>query len=1244
PLDSDLKLARIAHQRAPHITNDLLGDPWIDNNEWVAETGMGAFAGYPLFAGDELVGVIGMFSYRSIEDEALPVLQSLALQVGTLVQNQQLFEQAARRAAEMQAVAEVGAEASASLDPEELLWTIAALTKDRFDLYHAHIYLFDEAAESLRLAAGAGNVGRAMVAAGHRISLGHERSLVARAARSREGVIVNNVTQAPDFLPNPMLPDTRSEMAIPMIVGDQMLGVLDVQSSQLDRFSDEDIQVMSVLAGQVAVAEQNAHLFSEAQQRLAIIESASNAIFLSNTGGELVYLNPYGLQWLGYDSLDEVLGKIMVELQAPDAERLQTEVASALRETGQWSGESVVVHKGGYVFPVEMTAFIIYDEDGNPEFYGSIMTDITERKAAEAELDSQRRTLEALLDNLPVGVFMAEVGTGLPLQVNNRALEMLGRGLAPDASADELAEVYAAFKYGTDEPYPSEQMPLVRGMQGEAAFVDDMEIHRPDDTNILLEVRGAPIFDASGEVTASVAVFTDITARYQAEQERIRLLTDLQQTGDALAERIKELAALQDVGAYGEENLALEEYLTRVANRIPDSMQFPDNCVSVIEYGGEVYGDARALNAPVSLVHDLEVGDEVYGRLVVGYTEEREFQTEEVPHLRDIAGRVSSYLENRQLFEQTQQALSETALLYNAGRRIVDASNIQSLVEVVATAVPIRAINRAVLFTLELDENGQLSTARSIGNWHSGVGEEPSEIGRMYEVGQVPTIALMATENAVFVNDVMHDERVEAGARAVFEMQQIASVAILPLWVGRRQVGTMLLETQEQHTFTPEEMRPFAALSGQMASALDSLLLLEQTQKRAAEMQAVSEVGAEAASSLNTDRLLKTVSELTKERFGLYHAHVYLLDDEERNLILRAGAGVAGDMMAQGGHHIPLSHQQSLVVQAALRRQPIIANNVTQASDFLPNPMLPQTKAELATPMIAGGEVIGVLDVQADQIDFFSQEDMQVQMTLASQVAVAVQNARLFSEQVAVAEQLREVDRLKSEFLASMSHELRTPLNSIIGYAEVLLDGIDGELTDDMEEDVGAIHGSGKHLLNLINDILDLAKIEAGQMDLVVEDFDLRPVAEDMANTNRILLKDKPVDIVLDIPDDLPQIHADSLRIRQVVSNLLTNAIKFTEEGSITLRARPFPADPKMVEIAIVDTGMGMNEKQLQVIFDRFRQVDQSHTRRAGGTGLGLSITRQLIEMHGGEIWVESEPDVGSTFAFTLPLATEGID
>jgi signal transduction histidine kinase len=217
-----------------------------------------------------------------------------------------------------------------------------------------------------------------------------------------------------------------------------------------------------------------------------------------------------------------------------------------------------------------------------------------------------------------------------------------------------------------------------------------------------------------------------------------------------------------------------------------------------------------------------------------------------------------------------------------------------------------------------------------------------------------------------------------------------------------------------------------------------------------------------------------------------------------------------------------------------------------------------------------------------------------------------------------------------------MSHELRTPLNSIIGYSEVLLDGVDGELNDDAEEDVRAIYDSGRHLLSIINEILDLAKIEAGQMMLDREKLNLADSIAEIVRSGQILVKDKRVVLEMVQETDLPFIYADKIRLRQVMWNLVSNAVKFTEEGSVTICFGR--ADDQTAYIKVIDTGVGISESGQQVIFERFSQVDGSSTRRAGGTGLGLTITQQLVQMHGGEIEVESVLGQGSVFSFTLPL------
>jgi signal transduction histidine kinase len=326
------------------------------------------------------------------------------------------------------------------------------------------------------------------------------------------------------------------------------------------------------------------------------------------------------------------------------------------------------------------------------------------------------------------------------------------------------------------------------------------------------------------------------------------------------------------------------------------------------------------------------------------------------------------------------------------------------------------------------------------------------------------------------------------------------------------------------------------------------------------------------------------------------------------------------------------------VARAARTRKAIVVQDVLEETGFLPNPLLPQTRSEVAVPILAAGEVLGVLDVQHDRADYFTEGDLNVYNTLAGQIATAMENATLFEEIQQTAERLREVDRLKSEFLANMSHELRTPLNSIIGYAEIMMMGIEGEIPTEIREDVEAIYENGHHLLNLINDVLDLAKIEAGHLNLNLEAIDLLHILDEVQTSTAGLLAKKHLNFLIETENNLPAVQGDRVRLNQVLNNLLSNAIKFTEEGHVKLRTY---RDNGHICLAVEDTGVGISRENLELIFERFRQVDGTSTRTQEGTGLGLAITRHLIEMHGGTIDVQSELGRGSTFTVRLPVAKE---
>jgi len=233
-----------------------------------------------------------------------------------------------------------------------------------------------------------------------------------------------------------------------------------------------------------------------------------------------------------------------------------------------------------------------------------------------------------------------------------------------------------------------------------------------------------------------------------------------------------------------------------------------------------------------------------------------------------------------------------------------------------------------------------------------------------------------------------------------------------------------------------------------------------------------------------------------------------------------------------------------------------------------------------------------------------------------------------------MAEKLREVDRLKTDFLARMSHELRTPLNSIIGFADVLLLGLDGDLTERMIEDLELIRGGGYHLRDIISDILDMSKIEAGRLELIYEEFDARRIASELMATAAPLAEQKGLALRLEIAEGVEPITADRTRVRQVLWNIIGNAIKFTDHGGIDVAICP---DDDGVLFAVTDTGIGISPADQSRIFDYFTQVDAGRRESISGTGLGLSISKSLVEYHGGRIWVESEPGRGSTFRFTIP-------
>jgi len=423
--------------------------------------------------------------------------------------------------------------------------------------------------------------------------------------------------------------------------------------------------------------------------------------------------------------------------------------------------------------------------------------------------------------------------------------------------------------------------------------------------------------------------------------------------------------------------------------------------------------------------------------------------------------------------------------------------------------------------------------------------------------------------------------------------------------------------------------------------------LEQRVSDRTHRLQVIADLSKKLNHLRDLDTLLADVAYELKTEFNYYHVQLYLVN-RANQIVIADGAGETGRKLKETKHTITL--ERTIVGLAAETKSTVSSVDNPDRPVFSHSILLPNTKSELAVPIISDNRLIGVLDILSDEANFFTHEDGFMLQTIADGIAIAIDNATLLIEREETIQQLRELDLAKSQFISMMSHELRTPLNAVLGFAELLLSGLSGDVSEQAKGDIQLIHNSGQHLLALINNILDIAKIEAGLTEIEIQPLDATYIMKEVVQLTEALLRDKSVTILLDVPADLPFILADHTRLRQIMLNLVGNAAKFTSAGQITLKARPILAnkqetdkDAKMIRFIVIDTGIGIPPEKQEAIFETFQQADMSDTRQYGGIGLGLTICKQLIQLHGGDIGVISEEGQGSEFYFTLPVAASSV-
>jgi len=461
-------------------------------------------------------------------------------------------------------------------------------------------------------------------------------------------------------------------------------------------------------------------------------------------------------------------------------------------------------------------------------------------------------------------------------------------------------------------------------------------------------------------------------------------------------------------------------------------------------------------------------------------------------------------------------------------------------------------------------------------------------------------------------------------------------------------LGVIVIYRHEVRPFTDNQIALMETFTDQAAIAIENARLLSELQARTTqltrsvqELQALGEVSQALSSTLDLETVLDTIVSRANQLAGTDSCTVYEHDERTEEFVVRVTHNLDEEVVAVA-RRTPIRRGEGVLGRMAVTREPVQIPDIGQEGAYsgpLRDVLLRTgTRALLAVPLLREEHLIGGLTVNKKTPGEFSPEVIDLLKTFAGQSALAIQNARLFREIGDKSRQLEAADRHKSEFLANMSHELRTPLNAIIGYSEMLQEDAADLGAEQFTDDLKKINAAGKHLLELINAVLDLSKIEAGKMELYLESFDVAGLVRDIAAVIQPLAAKNSNRLEMRCPDEIGTMRADLTKVRQTLFNLLSNACKFTDRGTISLAvAREVMGGQDWMVFSVGDTGIGMTPEQLTRLFEVFSQADAATTRKYGGTGLGLALSRRLCRMMGGEVTVESEAGRGSTFTILLP-------